>query len=92
MRPYCTTCFGCPDQPSSGRGWIHKKGKGERHYFNFVSQIILIVSAAELQVVIFTVLNGHNFLDFYRILRVVRKLQYSYSSYAVVYARGEILV
>jgi len=24
IRQYTTTCFDCPDQPSSGKYWIHK--------------------------------------------------------------------
>ena len=29
--------FGCPDQPSSGRAWIHTKGKVERPHNGFMS-------------------------------------------------------
>jgi len=35
--PLNTEYFGCPDQPSSGRAWIHTKGKGERHQIGIMS-------------------------------------------------------
>jgi len=39
---FSTTCFGYPDQLSSGRCWIHKKDmKGERPVFKVVRIIII---------------------------------------------------
>jgi hypothetical protein len=35
--PLYTKCFGCPDQPSSVRAWIHIKGKFKRPYNGIMS-------------------------------------------------------
>jgi len=40
---YSATCFGCPEQPSSGRCRIHKKNiKGERAGFALVRTVTIL--------------------------------------------------
>jgi hypothetical protein len=41
---YIATCFGCPEQSSSGRAWIHTKSKGERPFLTNSSCEVFLIS------------------------------------------------